>query len=70
MLTEKTKIKVRKVLLLGHKKRKQEYREILEFVRTTKVKNGRSYEKKRVLDIVLNLVSSSIASFLGWVLKR
>ena len=70
MLTEKVKTKVRKVLLLDHRKRKQKYREILEFIRVTKIKNGQSYEKKRVLDIVLNLVSSSIASFLGWVLKR
>jgi len=70
VLTEKVKIKVRKVLLLDHRKRKQEYREILEFVRTTKVKNGQSYEKKTIWNIVVNLVSSTITSFLGWVLKR
>ena len=70
MLREKIRIKVKRVLLLGHKKPKQKYREILEFVRTTKIKNGQNYEKKSIWEIVLNLASSSIASFLGWVLKR
>lgn len=70
MLTESIKIKVRRVLLLSHKKRKQKYREILEFVRATKIKNGQNYEKKTILDIVVNLVSSPIIVLLEWLLKR